>query len=159
MPLLIHSQSWRHWLCRKMYDCSCPAVTRVCPLIISGGTNRYHYRCRYRIFNRPVGLLALGPRGTTSSMIPHFFPANSPPGLLHASPVPTLHPSIFSPPVPCSCTFWARVPCRGLRARVMGSRAGLRALPQPSHCWASGVAGAVMVGASLLSPNCPHPCP
>ena len=29
----------------------------------------------------------------------------------------------------------------GFRAMVIGSRAGFRAVPQPDHCWASGVAG------------------
>ena len=59
------------------------------------------------------------------------------------SPVAYRHPSMFSAPVPCSSTFAATVPVSGLRARMAGSMQGLRAVPQPSHWAASGVAGAV----------------
>lgn len=47
--------------------------------------------------------------------------------------VPTLHPSMFSAPVPYSNTFAATVPVSGLRATMIGSQAGLRAVPNPSH--------------------------
>ena len=53
---------------------------------------------------------------------------------LKASSVPTLHPSIFIPPVPHSKTFCATVPLNGFLATVMGSSAGLSAVPHPSHC-------------------------
>ena len=59
-------------------------------------------------------------------------------------PSPTRVPSILSAPVPCCITLLATVSSKGLRARTMGSWAGLRAVPQPSHCLASSVAGAVM---------------
>jgi len=36
---------------------------------------------------------------------------------------------MFSPPVPCRSTFSATVPASGFRATVIGSSAGLRAVP------------------------------
>jgi hypothetical protein len=71
----------------------------------------------------------------------------------------TLHPSIFSPPVPCSSTLAAMVPIGGLRARVIGSSDGLIAVPHPSHCLAASVAGAVRsnVLASVFKPTEKHP--
>ncbi|SIE77251.1 Uncharacterised protein [Mycobacteroides abscessus subsp. abscessus] len=57
--------------------------------------------------------------------------------------VATRHASMFSAPVPCSSTFAATVPANGLRATTMGSNEGLSAVPQPCHCLASPVAGAV----------------
>src|SRR5699024_46987 len=60
------------------------------------------------------------------------------------APLPILHASTLIAPVPCARTFLATVfSARGLRARTIGSNAGLSAVPQPSHCSASGVAGAV----------------
>src|SRR5699024_9982200 len=56
--------------------------------------------------------------------------------------VPILHASTLIAPVPCARTFLATVfSARGLRARTIGSNAGFNAVPQPSHCAASGVAG------------------
>ena len=55
-------------------------------------------------------------------------------------------PSMFKAPVPCASTFPATVPLNGFLATTTGSYAGLRAVPQPSHCAASGVAGAVTSG-------------
>src|SRR5690606_10549410 len=40
--------------------------------------------------------------------------------------------SILSAPVPCASTFAATVPHSGLRARMIGSWLGLRAVPSPS---------------------------
>ena len=57
----------------------------------------------------------------------------------------TRHPSTLIPPVPCVSTFAATVfSPRGLRATVIGSSAGFSAVPQPSHCFAASVAGAVI---------------
>src|SRR5699024_8118558 len=56
--------------------------------------------------------------------------------------VPILHASTLIAPVPCARTFLATVfSARGLRASTIGSNAGFNAVPQPSHCAASGVAG------------------
>ena len=60
------------------------------------------------------------------------------------SPNSTRHPSTLIPPVPCFKTFAATVPHSGFRATHIGSHAGLSAVPQPSHCFAASVAGAVM---------------
>src|SRR5699024_11041475 len=60
--------------------------------------------------------------------------------------------SMLSAPVPCSNTFAATVPLNGFLAATIGSTAGFNAVPQPSHCAASGVAGAVM------STTCCPPC-
>src|SRR5699024_1154021 len=66
--------------------------------------------------------------------------------------VPFLHASTLIAPVPCARTFLATVfSARGLRARTIGSNAGFSAVPQPSHCLASGVAGAVTVRSALTS--------
>ena len=43
--------------------------------------------------------------------------------------VATLHPSTLIAPVPYACTLAATVPSRVLRARMMGSHAGLSAVP------------------------------
>src|SRR5947209_173867 len=51
--------------------------------------------------------------------------------------------AMFNPPVPCFNTFFTTLPISGLRARIMGSHAGLSAVPYPFHCTASGVAGSV----------------
>jgi hypothetical protein len=67
--------------------------------------------------------------------------------------VPTLQPSMLIAPVPCSNTLAATVPLNGLRATVMGSNAGFNAVPQPSHCWASGVAGAVICRMACRQPS------
>ena len=58
------------------------------------------------------------------------------------SPIRVL--SMLSAPVPCCITLLATVSSKGLRASTMGSWAGLRAVPHPSHCLAASVAGAVM---------------
>src|SRR5699024_1724487 len=71
--------------------------------------------------------------------------------------VPILHPSMLIAPVPCVRTFPATVPLNGLRARTIGSNAGLSAVPQPSHCAASGVAGAVMSRSRLCPPSAIDP--
>lgn len=81
----------------------------------------------------------------------------SPPVALRrvSSPVSTLHPSTLIPPVPHFRTLAAIVfSPRGFLARTMHSMPGLSALPQPAHCWASGVAGAVTVLSSMpLAPR------
>ena len=59
------------------------------------------------------------------------FPACA--GALNLSSVPTLHPSIFIPPTPHLRQFSATVPSIGFLATVIGSSAGFRAVPQPSH--------------------------
>src|SRR5699024_6589871 len=60
--------------------------------------------------------------------------AVTPLGRAVSSFVPTLHASMLIAPVPCVRTLRATVfSARGLRARTMGSNAGLRAVPQPSH--------------------------
>src|SRR5699024_7568447 len=62
-----------------------------------------------------------------------------------------LHAFTLIAPVPCARTFLATVfSARGLRARTIGSKAGFNAVPQPSHCAASGVAGAV-IGTSIAA--------
>src|SRR5699024_3520893 len=67
--------------------------------------------------------------------------------------VTILHPSTLIAPVPCARTFLATVfSARGLRASTTGSWPGFNAVPQPSHCTASGVAGAV------TSTTCCPPC-
>jgi energy-coupling factor transporter ATP-binding protein EcfA2 len=43
----------------------------------------------------------------------------------------TLHPSTLIAPVPCFITFSATAPSSGLRATVIGSIAGFRAVPHP----------------------------
>src|SRR5699024_1233868 len=68
-----------------------------------------------------------------------------------SSETDTLHASMFNPPTPCANTLLATVPSKGLRARIIGSIAGLSAVPQPSHRAASEVAGAVTAP--------PSPCP
>jgi len=55
------------------------------------------------------------------------------PPLARSSPVPILHPSMLIPPVDHLSTLAATVGSEsGLRARTMGSHAGLSAVPQPS---------------------------
>lgn len=61
----------------------------------------------------------------------------------HGSP-DIRHPSTLIAPVPYARTLAATVPMSGLRATHIGSCAGFSAVPQPSHCAASGVAGAVI---------------
>ncbi len=58
--------------------------------------------------------------------------------------VPIRHPSTLMAPVPYCVTFAATVPVSGLRARMMGSHAGLSAVPHPCQRFAASVAGAVM---------------
>ena len=54
--------------------------------------------------------------------------------LIITDSLPTLHPSIFIPPVPHLITLSAIVfSLRGLRATQIGSFAGLRAVPHPSY--------------------------
>src|SRR5699024_10547850 len=66
--------------------------------------------------------------------------------------VPILHASTLIAPVPCARTFLATVfSARGLRARTIGSYAGFNAVPHPSRCSASGVAGAVICEAARRS--------
>src|SRR5690606_8702617 len=51
----------------------------------------------------------------------------------------TRQASMFMPPVPYLRTFLYSGPSNGLLATTIGSRAGLRAVPQPSHRLASSV--------------------
>src|SRR5699024_6211430 len=69
--------------------------------------------------------------------------------------VPILHASTLIAPVPCARTFLATVfSARGLRARTIGSWPGFNAVPQPSHCAASGVCATVS-STSRLDPSPP----
>lgn len=68
-----------------------------------------------------------------------------------SGPASTLLSSIFIPPVPRLRQFSATVPSIGLRATVIGSRAGLRAVHRHSRCLACSVAGAVIIGVPLVN--------
>src|SRR5699024_5625043 len=77
-----------------------------------------------------------------------------PPGMLLPPVVPILHASTLIAPVPCVRTFLATVfSARGLRARTIGSNAGLSAVPQPSHCAASGVIGSSLATLTGFTPS------
>src|SRR5690554_3770080 len=65
--------------------------------------------------------------------------------LVVISSVPTLHSSMFIPPTPYFNMFCATVPSNGFLAITIGSNAGLSAVPQPSHCFASSVDGIVIL--------------
>src|SRR3990167_4426592 len=52
--------------------------------------------------------------------------------------VVTRHPSTFKAPAPWRRRLYARVPTRGLRARIQCSELGFRLVPQPSQARASG---------------------
>src|SRR5699024_6770830 len=68
--------------------------------------------------------------------------------------LPILHASMLIAPVPCVRTFLATVfAARGLRARTIGSNAGLSAVPQPSHCAASGVIGSSLATLTVFTPS------
>src|SRR5699024_314184 len=105
---------------------------------------------------RPAGASPVGCAETASpEVLVNATSEGLPPYILDlgqvSTVVPTLHASMFNPPTPCDNTLLATVPSKGFLARIIGSIAGLSAVPQPSHCLAASVAGAVTAP--------PSPCP
>src|SRR4051812_30748087 len=78
-----------------------------------------------------------------------------PPVELLRSPLSTRQAPTLIAPVPHFRTLLATVFSeRGLRAKQIGSHAGFRAVPQPCHCRAEAVAGAVMLALPSNFRNC-----